>query len=168
MIIIVDGIDRVGKTTLCNMLSEALNYPVGKDDSRYAKTYDDMLINAEKDNTFVNLIEQGCLDNVIFDRFHFTEYVYGVIDRGYYNLYMQDIDERLGELNNIFLILVKPTNIDKSSREHGKSLLRHSEMFYKLYKNTKIKNKMIVDYNMFSETVSYIKRREKECQDQKS
>lgn len=168
MIIIVDGIDRVGKTTLCNMLSEALNYPVGKDDSRYANTYDDMLINAEKDNTFVNLIEQGCLKDVIFDRFHFTEYVYGCIDRGYTNHYMIDIDERLGKLDNVLLILVRSENIQVSSKEHGKSLLRHDSLFCKLYETTKIKNKMIVEYSMFSSIVDYIKRRKKGCQDQRN
>lgn len=156
MIIIVDGIDRVGKTTLCNLLSESLDYPISKDDVRYALTYDDMLIGTEKNNTFVNLIEQGCLKNIIFDRFHFTEFTYGVIERGYINTFMIDIDKRLSNLN-VLLILVKPTDVNFSSNEHGKSLNKHNAVFNALFECSQIKNKIVTDYTKFDETVKYVR-----------
>ena len=63
MIIVVEGIDRVGKTTLCDMIEEryrnVLDFMRFRDDTRYAHSHGDRLVNTEKINTLQNLMEAG-------------------------------------------------------------------------------------------------------------
>lgn len=145
MIVIVDGIDRVGKTTLCNKLSKELGFSISKDDTRYFGSHNNIDINTEKDNTFVNLIEQGCLDNVIFDRFHMTEYVYSKVERNVENINMLDIDERLSK-QDVIMVLVYPIDIAWSSRVHGKDLTKHQYEFERFFYYSKIKRKFRCSY----------------------
>ena len=56
-IIIVEGVDRVGKTTLCEKLEDELGYKRFRDDFRYYGNYKQKSINTEKINTLMNLIE---------------------------------------------------------------------------------------------------------------
>lgn len=102
MIIIVEGIDRVGKTTLCEMIEEhykeSLNIKRFRDNTRYAHNHNDMMVNTEKNNTIVSMIEEDIIHNIILDRFHITEFVYGAVDRSYKNFDMYDIDRRLADI----------------------------------------------------------------------
>ena len=159
MIILVDGIDRVGKSTLCKMLSDELGIPSNKDDTRYLGTHRDVVVNTEKINTFVNLIENGCLKDVIFDRFHLTEYVYSAVERGFINKHMFDVDKRLCNLNDlVILIYVRPTDIVKSSVEHGKDLSEHDALFSTFYNLSKIQYKIKTSYNYFDDVIKEVKR----------
>ena len=78
-IIIVEGIDRVGKTTLCEKLEDELGYKRFRDDFRYYGNYKQKSINNEKINTLMNLIEGGFIDNIILDRFHLKKKKNGAI-----------------------------------------------------------------------------------------
>lgn len=159
MIILVDGIDRVGKTTLCRMLTDEFGIPSNKDDTRYLGTHRDVIVNTEKINTFMNLIENRCITNIIFDRFHLTEYVYSAIERGFINKNMFDIDKRLcdcGEL--VILIYVRPTDIVKSSVEHGKDLSEHDALFATFFNLSKLKYKIKTSYNYFDDVIKEVKR----------
>ena len=122
MVIIVEGIDRVGKTTLCKKLESVLGYKRFRDDFRYYGSYTDISVNTDKINTLMNLIEGKFVDNIILDRFHLTEYVYGVVDRDYINKSMLNIDERLGAMSNVIMLYVEPTDINISSQQHHKDL----------------------------------------------
>lgn len=157
MIIIVDGIDRVGKTTICEKLSKSLGYPISKDDTRYYGKHDNINVNTEKDNTFVNLIEQGCLTDIIFDRFHLTEYVYGKVERGYKNMYMYDIDERLAKRNDTVLILVQPVNVEECSILHGRNLSLHKIEFDKFFIDSKMQKCMCNMYT-YDKVYDFIRR----------
>lgn len=67
-IIAIEGIDRVGKTTLANMLNKRTNINIYKDYSHY-NYYDSNLISVvEKTFTFIEVVKQLNLD-VICDRF---------------------------------------------------------------------------------------------------
>lgn len=187
MIIIIEGIDRVGKTTLCEMIEERYAESVGfrrfRDDTRYAHNYLKKEVNTEKINTLQNLLDEGFVRDVILDRYHITEFVYGVVERSYKNNCMYDIDRRLYELdkkdtpdegengedvidpgmsydghiqNDVVLIYVVPVDIDKSSEEHGYNLKRHLEWFNDFYDNTMIKNKIKVDYTTFNLALDFI------------
>lgn len=157
MIILVEGIDRVGKTTLCKILSDRFGFPISKDDTRYYGSHNNVDINTEKDNTFVNLIEQGCIDNVIFDRFHLTEYVYSYIERGVKNDAMIDIDNRLSKLD-VLLIFVLPVDIKWSSREHGSDLTKHQKLFEKMYEQSKL-NKYRCTFYSYDMCINEVERR---------
>lgn len=187
MIIIVEGVDRVGKTTLCEMIEEyyadIMNIRRFKDDTRYVHNYLNKEVNTEKNNTIVNMIEQGVIENIILDRFHITEFVYGVVERSYKNVDMIDIDRRLADIdkpdtpvddenneddidpgmsydghihNDVVLIYVVPVDIKRSSEEHGYNLERHLRWYNDFYDNTLIKNKIKVDYETLELALDFI------------
>lgn len=156
MIIIVEGIDRVGKTTICEKIIEEFSNR-GKhiirfrDDTRYHGGHESMDINTEKINTLQSMIEEGIVDNVILDRYHLTEFVYGSCDRGYLNIDMLDIDRRLRnyELVSgtvIVLIVVEPIDVIESSKEHGSDLSVHAALFEKMYNLSQVRHRYLIDY----------------------
>ena len=160
MIIIVEGIDRVGKTTLCNKLQEELNIPVYKNKGiiQYNK-----MDNTEETDKMLKLIDLCNLTNssIIFDRFYLSDFVYGILERNY-NIDIaidnfRKVDDLLSEIDNVFLIYVLPTDIENSSKQHGKDLRVHDGEFYDLFRNSKIKNKWQVTYNTLNEAVMFIR-----------
>ena len=155
-IIIVEGVDRVGKTTLCEKLEDELGYKRFRDDFRYYGNYKQKSINTEKINTLMNLIEGGFIDNIILDRFHLTEYVYGDIERGYENKDMLDIDTRLSKLDNVLLVYISPTDVEKSSEQHGKDLRRHERGMQRFLNKSKLQ-KINISYNDMDVAIEMIK-----------
>jgi len=159
MIIIVEGIDRVGKTTLCKMLNEEIGYPILDDRSIFDKNKEiSMIVEAERMSAQISLLKY--VDNIIIDRFHISEYVYGLVEREYENTFMFRIDKKLAKLNAV-LILVNPVDINKSSEEHGKSLLRHQQAFKLFYCISGMK-KFECNYFAFDNVVKAIKSAIKE------
>lgn len=156
MIIIVEGIDRVGKTTLCNMLSEKLNIPIFKDSNIDSER--DQVLQLEKMHSIISYMETVGENDVIFDRFNWSEYVYGLADRDYMSLEMlSSIQERLTHLGALF-ILVYPTDLERSEKEHGSQLSFHQYMFEKLFDSFVDRAEVIpCDYNTFGEVVELVK-----------
>lgn len=154
-VIIIEGIDRVGKTTLALKLKKELNAKILKDatiDGRLTKE-----IVSEKINTTVNLLTLWPKNDIlIVDRFHLSELVYGYLDRRYNNLHMLNVDEMLSKLD-VKLVLVNPTDVEKSSKEHGSDLSIHDKLFRQFYNDSKIKKKKQCDYNSLDETVEWLK-----------
>jgi hypothetical protein len=132
MLVIVEGIDRVGKTTFCNMLKNA-GFIYLKDgwnvfDLDATRQHGPFLAGLLKLDTAIsyisNLLDQG--HNVVVDRLHFTEYAYNnsqIISwkREEWSEKWHEIDARIAHLNPT-LVMVYPTNLQRSSEEHGKSL----------------------------------------------
>lgn len=173
MIIIIEGIDRVGKTTLANKLSKELNIPVFKKNR--------MCGNESKDEEAVAFNygnAAGLLDmwnwskfnaDIIVDRFHWTESVYGQVDRGQLTskFCMEIIEEgMLLRKERYLMIYMRPTSIERSSEEHGKDLSEHLKRFDELATNTQL-NLIVGDYNQIDEIVKMVKEKVK-CQDQEN
>lgn len=158
MIIIIEGIDRAGKTTLCNMLANKYGFPIFKDDQRYMYSAENRVIdvNTEKLNSALNMIERKCVDNIIFDRFHLTEYVYGVCDRKYINKHIEELDKRLAADPRVLMILVNPIDIDRASEEHGSNLKSHMVMYNTKYNESKIKNKRKCTRHEYNRIIEWI------------
>lgn len=160
MVIVVEGIDRVGKTTLCEMIEQQfsdMQLLRFRDDTRYIHHHKDMYVNTEKINTLQNLMEAGFVDNIILDRYHITEFVYGSVERSYKNENMFDIDTRLAVMGTVILVYVVPTDIKASSSEHGKNLERHLKWYEDFYNNiTQIKDKIKVDYETLGDALDFI------------
>lgn len=166
MIIIVEGIDRVGKSTLCKMIEKELKISVHKYNG--IVPYNKMK-NIEETDKILNSLQlvEELKGNIIFDRLYFTDYVYGILERNYdvieASKNFEKIDSKISNINDVFLIYVLPIDIEKSSIEHGKSLEKHNKLFYDLFKESKIKNKFRCDYNTLNEAILFInsKRSEK-------
>jgi len=161
MVIIIEGIDRVGKTTLANKISEEFDVPIYKQDriggnkllvdngeSNTIKNYRACNIceNYTRTKTLVDFWNwPGFTQNIIMDRFHWTEAVYSLIDRCSREQYdaMKLIEKNMLQCpDNYIIIYVMPVDIKWSSRQHGKDLTRHNEEFYKLYKDSKLNKYM--------------------------
>lgn len=154
--IIVEGIDRVGKTTLVNLLREKTGLPVLADNYMFDSPdmRNDARVNSEKIQTIVNFA-RDVSDEFIVDRLHWSEAVYGYYDRNYVNATQINILENQLEKLGAKIILVTPTSIVSSSRQHGKDLSRHSEAFDDLFISTKLK-KFRCDYSTLSDAVDWV------------
>lgn len=161
MIIIVEGVDRVGKTTLCNKLHEELGFEIFHDEYKPKYISPDYIPYTPVVNEIVNMKFNILLqfikkfDNIIIDRCHLTEYAYdyqrGVIYHGF-----SEIDEQLSKLDT-YLVMVASEDIKKSSEEHGCDL-RVTEMIFKsLFYSSKIKEKFVVKYSKFDEIINDMK-----------
>src|SRR5690625_3545162 len=165
MIILLEGIDRVGKSTLSYMLAKELNCKIFHDD--YTPSYirdknlslkDNRIVNYIIESKFSNILNTfNLFDNLVVDRFHLTEKVYNVM-RGYDFDQFELFDNILAERKDIILVLVLPQNIEKSSNEHGVDLRKHNNLFLKYFDNSSIKNKIIIhQYDIFNNLEKVIK-----------
>lgn len=136
-IIIVDGIDRIGKTTLCKMISSATNIPIFKENRKFAgEKLIDVCAGLSSQLSELSMIESLDAD-IIFDRFFASEYVYGTTERNYNNgNAIESVCKTLKKLEelrkngvNVIYVSLKPVDIEKSSKEHGKSLETHAIKF---------------------------------------
>lgn len=161
MIIIVEGIDRVGKSILCKKLSKKMNIPIFKYDSKIIKV-NERTNDYETDKTLLTLeFCKMATQFIIFDRLYFSDFVYGVLQRNYGTHHAKQnfkiIEESLEEkLDDVILILVEPTDIKKSSEEHGSDLSKHKKIFDELFTRSKIKNKWKCTYNTIDEAIMFI------------
>ena len=158
MIIIIEGIDRVGKTTIAKEISDKFNIPIYKqeriggnkvvDDNKsdITKQYCNSCKNYLRAKTLVDFWNwQGFNQHIIMDRFHWTEAVYSLIDRHNMTQYhsMRLLEQyMLEQKDNYIVIYVKPVDIKYSSREHGSNLERHEREFDVICRESKL-NKMI-------------------------
>lgn len=160
MVIIVEGIDRVGKTTLCNMLRDELGFTIYKHNDKcfeYSKMDNDN--ETDKMLQLIDLYKQvGNGGNLIFDRFHWSDYVYGKLERKYEEIKavnnLQIIEEKLKEVNAI-IVYVEPTNIDVSSSKHGKSLLWYDYEMKECFERSDL-SKIKTSYNNLNDAVEFV------------
>lgn len=173
MVVIIEGIDRVGKTTLANMISKKYHVPIFKQERIEKGTltalgkvgnYYENYIRAKSLVEFWN--SDSFTQDIIIDRFHWTEAVYSWVDRDtttpvHLMLYADDSVQKLmsKKRDKYLIIYVKPTDIEWSSQQHGKDLHRHNSMFdvvrnYSIYNNTLIPSNIIdCTYNEFEDVL---------------
>ena len=172
MVIIIEGIDRVGKTTLANKLNKELNIPVFKKD-RIGKnkdiSYNSMVINFGNATGLLDMWNWiDFKQNIIVDRFHWTESVYGTIERHPDSRFYMGIIEEIMLLRKekYLMIYMRPTSIERSSEEHGKDLSEYLKRFDELATNTQL-DLIVGDYNQIDKIVEMVKEKVK-CQDQEN
>jgi thymidylate kinase len=155
MIVIVEGIDRVGKTTLCNKLKSDLGFKILKDEVFKPEHFTEEII-AEKFLTTVNMLKLLNKDiDIVIDRFYLSEAVYGLMERKYDSKYLKKIELELLKLDAI-IILVNPTDIEESSKKHGKDLTIHSILFNLRFEKI-ILRKILCKYDNFKFVVEHLK-----------
>lgn len=162
MIVIIDSIDRVGKTTLANKIADSLGAKIYKHSEKnkdYSKMNDESETSAML--AMIDLYKLNPENKIIFDRFHLSNTVYGIINRDYdktsaYENFVK-IDDALAELDDVYLVKVDPTDITRSSKEHGSDLSRHKSMFDELYGLSNIKTKKTCTYLTMDDIVEFFK-----------
>lgn len=164
MIIIVEGIDRVGKTTLCNRLSTELNIPIYKKERVTTLTpvtqYATIMLNVGDAIGTVDFWSSDCFDgDIIVDRFYWTEYVYTRSERyvGIDRNLLQMVENRIMKHKDKFIIVyVKPTDIKLSSDMHGSDLSYHSELFDTVFNSSKL-DIITTNFNELDNAIDTIK-----------
>ena len=160
MLVIVEGIDRVGKGTLIDKLVNEFDFKMYKHDPLVH--YDEMDSSNETDKV-LQLFEMIELINadvdIVIDRASWSDFVYGVIERDY-NCYvalrnLRLIEKKFNELNGV-LVYVRPTNIEWSSEQHGKSLKVHSDLFDIIIDKSICNNIITCDYNSIEWAINNI------------
>ena len=161
MIIIVEGIDRVGKTTLCNKIAKECNIPI----YRHVGDRDvNKIKNNEETDKFKQIVNVCAITNadIVLDRFHLSDYVYGTIERGYDKKKAlqnkQEVEDYMRSVKaKVVLVLVFPNNLKRSSQEHGKNLIKHNRLFAKAFEESKIINKISCTYDTLEMVADIIK-----------
>lgn len=155
MLIIVEGIDRVGKTTLCNMISKSFGIKIFKHDSKLFKL--EKMDNDNETDKAIKIYELCKLlkGNLILDRSYWSDFVYGVLERDYSIL---DALENLKKIesvykNGVIIVYVKPVDLRFSSNLHGADLKKYNDLFESVRKGTKCK---VIDctYESFEKVVA--------------
>ena len=147
-IIVVEGIDRVGKTTLVKRIVKEFGYSEFVQLNNADKKKERKLeIEIERMYSILSVLALIKNDYIILDRYHLSEMVYGIVDRRYYNIEVENVDRILSKLNS-FLVYVEPEDIKWSSKQHGSSLLDHDRFFKLFYEKSKM-NKAKCSFSNF-------------------
>jgi len=165
MNIIIEGVDRVGKSILAKKLADRLKYVIFHDEySDWVKVLPNMKIATPRELKLAQEISNVRLEvllqiaassnNIIFDRLHLTEQTYGAL-RGLDFSSYDSIDKRLSGLDPL-LILVESEDIKESSEQHGSSLEVHEAILKSLFYASTINRKVKVKYADFDRLVRHI------------
>ena len=164
MIIIVEGIDRCGKTTFVDKICEQMpNLLRFKDLNVCSKTYTDedfksfSLGKLDTSVAFLKQLSEKGYD-IIVDRLHLTELAYGSVER------KSTSYKEIGQLDNILakldciLILVEPTDLQWSNEQAEKNQTEHYHAFKSHYINSAIE-KYHTNFNELDKMIDIIYHR---------
>lgn len=149
LIVVVEGLERTGKTTLCKEF-EKRGFVYFKDFNRINK-HICLGMESRLDTTLTflqNLSENGV--NVVVDRLHLSEYAYGKIFRKGHSSNVDYIDNAISKLNSV-LIYCKDSDFEEYE---GRMLLKYtheqvkklSEEFEYYFDKSEIKNKFVYEF----------------------
>lgn len=133
MIIAVEGIDRTGKSTFCEALSDNTGFVnFYAPESDIVKNKDkNMYDEADKCLKLAILADLSSTD-VVFDRFHISDFVYGILNRNYdideATRLFKKVDEKLAKLG-VVVYYFKPKTVAYSSVLEGRDLSKEYELF---------------------------------------
>ena len=149
LIVVVEGLERTGKTTLCKEF-EKRGFVYFKDFNRINK-HICLGMESRLDTTLTflqNLSENGV--NVVVDRLHLSEYAYGKIFRKGHSANVDYIDNAISKLNSV-LIYCKDSDFEEYK---NRMLLKYtpeqvrklSEEFEYYFDKSEIKNKFVYEF----------------------
>lgn len=166
MIIILEGVDCTGKTTLINKLIEKQN--------TYAYRHADKLVLLDRlqrgtivspekrtkdTDSFSIITEIKYLKalhnrmNLVLDRFHFSHYIYALTRRGYELNFINEIDYELSKLDvKLFLIttddeILRKRLLKEKDEISYRNKMKEESLMLEMFRKSKIINKHIIENN---------------------
>lgn len=140
MLIVLEGTKRSGKTSFANLLRENMHYNV-------FYLYDRLDL-SHKSQWEMKALAYGYMRGaiamakdilqrdpnaiVLLDRFHLTEWIYGIEERGYENDLMKDIEDRLMDLGAKGLLFMSDTADERTE------IKSYKKQFEKAADNSKL------------------------------
>ena len=157
MIVILEGLERTGKSTIAEILENNFGFIRFKDHN-HLRLMDLSSIANRLDSTLsmlVSLDKAG--KNIVLDRFHISELIYGTNDRGYRDYdfeHIYYIDEVLSKLNTKLYLLERNVNneyVEAFPRKVNESgLLEYQKKFRYAFDKSYIENKCIYNTSEMS------------------
>ena len=157
MIVILEGLERTGKSTIAEILENNFGFIRFKDHN-HLRFMDLKSIANRLDSTLsmlVSLDKAG--KNIVLDRFHISELIYGTNDRGYRDYdfdHIYYIDEVLSHLNTKLYLLERDVNneyVEAFPRKVNESgLLEYQKKFRYAFDKSYIENKCIYNTSEIS------------------
>lgn len=130
MIVIIEGIDRVGKSTLRDMLiSKGFEYIesyISQDTALCLYNQPEYMSLAYRERILAQtdvLMHLPKHKNYVMDRFHVSQYAYSLAFRNFHDDLMFTVDEILATLP-VLMVYVYPTDINESCENDGRDLHR--------------------------------------------
>lgn len=171
MIVILEGLERTGKSTIAEILENNFGF-VSFKDHNHLRFMDLKSIANRLDSTLSMLV---ALDkagkNIVLDRFHISELIYGTNDRGYRDYdfdHIYYIDEVLSHLNTKLYLLERNVNneyVEAFPRKVNESgLLEYQKKFRYAFDKSYIENKCIYNtsemsfYDVAKDIVNFSKK----------
>ena len=175
MVIILEGLDRVGKSAQINNIREEFkdsffltfhlsNIKTNKWSNEFYQSYFKNLY-----VEYFELIESNEYD-LLFDRFHLGESVYSPLYRNYSGDYVFQLEEIIQDCNDVFLIVLIDEAKNLLNREDGNSFSDKLEekqkeinLFIEAFHKSSIKNKILININnknqqqVFKEIKEFVK-----------
>lgn len=153
LIVVVEGLERTGKTTLCKEF-EKRGFVYFKDFNRI-NYHNTVGIESRLDTTLTflqNLSENGV--NVVVDRLHLSEYAYGATFRNGQSMNVDYIDNAISKLNSV-LIYCKDSDFEEYKK---RMLIKYtsqqvdelSNRFEYYFDKSEIKNKFEYNFSEYS------------------
>jgi thymidylate kinase len=137
-IVILEGVNRTGKSTLSALLS-TYGYSVMKDNSVHNVCASEKMVYAKGGIVATTQVLEAISSknvNLVIDRFHLTEVVYGELERGYYAGYVWGIDERLAKAG--IKLVYMDDDIKAINERAGKDLERLKFLFDVTFQSSKM------------------------------
>ena len=157
MIVILEGLERTGKSTVAEILENNFGFIRFKDHN-HLRFMDLKSIANRLDSTLsmlVSLDKAG--KNIVLDRFHISELIYGTNDRGYpdYDFdHIYYIDEVLSHLNTKLYLLERNVNNEYAEafprKVNESGLLEYQKKFRYAFDKSYIENKCIYNTSEMS------------------
>lgn len=158
MNILIDGMDRCGKSTEINILRNILV----KDCTHVLKYANVSIANDEENNKYMYLLNKEMFSilstmkhsNFICDRCHISQYVYGRLYRNLSKIQADELFKLEPHDFNTYLIVIVDSSFDTLSKRedneslsHGKKALYKREylLFKEAFIKSTIKNKLFID-----------------------
>lgn len=163
MIFLVEGIDRVGKSTLCDKLSKETGAVVFRANSTQFISNSDKDIYNEADKAYklYKLAHDTCSD-VVFDRMHLSDAVYATSRRWYDLESSLDVFKKVDEVASqygVSILYIKPDEqggLSRCEKMAGESLEHDLELFDRVY-GMSICNKVCIHTSDIDDAIDAIK-----------
>lgn len=163
MILLVEGIDRVGKSTLCDKLSKTTGAVVFRANSTQfvRNSSKDIYNEADKAYKLYKLAHDAGSD-VIFDRMHLSDAVYAILRRGFDLESSLEVFKNVDEVASAYgvnVIYIKPDEqggLSRCEKMAGESLEQDLKLFDRVYDKS-VCNKVCIHTSDIDDAIDAIK-----------
>lgn len=149
--IAVEGIDRIGKSTLINnIVSEFELFQIRKFSKPEINSKHKTFLSYQQES-FTDVMKEikKTKDNLLFDRFTLGEMVYSPLYRNYSGDYVCDLEIEYNIQKDVLLVLLITSNfnllIDDNKSFNFNNKVIEQELFLKAFNQSNIKNKIIIN-----------------------